>query len=390
EQRDSIELVSLLFDRLLDETRAGGTAQHLLARLQVPLLRVALTDRSFFTRRAHPARRLLNTVAETANAWMDASDGEVDTQLADKLQRAVDRVLGEFTGDLSLFERLVDDLEAHVNSLRRRAEIAERRQLEAAQGRDRLEQARAQAGAAIKERLAGKKIAPLTRALLEQAWSDALALAILRHGENSEAFHRRLAAADELLREPKERDDARLLVELEDGLGQVGLHGPEATQLARRVLDLPPSASAREDAPSPTELAVRLKTRQRLGDDEAPTSAEEPALPTPPSVEEQRTLARLKTLPFGTLFEFIVNQQGQRVQRKLAWYAPATGRCLLVNVRGTPASERRLEQLARLMTLGQARLVAQQEGSLIDRAWNALVSGLRQFAGKAPREATAS
>ncbi|MEO6967213.1 MAG: DUF1631 family protein [Rhodanobacteraceae bacterium] len=390
EQRDSIELVSLLFDRLLDETRAGGTAQHLLARLQVPLLRVALTDRSFFTRRAHPARRLLNTVAETANVWMDAGDGEVDTQLADKLQRAVDRVLGEFTGDLALFERLVDDVEAHVNSLRRRAEIAERRQLEAAQGRDRLEQARAQARTAIEERLAGKEVAPLTRTLLEQAWSDALALAILRHGENSEAFHRRLAAADELLREPAERDDARLLVELEDGLGQVGLHGPEATQLARRVLDLPPSPSARADAPSPTELAVQLKTRQRLGEDETPKAAEVHAPPIPPSVEEQRTLAHLKTLPFGTWFEFTVNQQGQRVQRKLAWYAPATGRCLLVNVRGAPAPERQLDQVARLMTLGQAQIVAQQEESLIDRAWNALVSGLRQFAGKSPQQAAAT
>ena len=150
EQRDVLELVSLLFDRLLDETRSGGTAQQLLARLQVPLLRVALADRSFFTRRAHPARRLLNTVAETANLWVDGSEGETDSALSEKLQRAVDRVLGEFTGDVALFDKLVDELDAHVSGLRRRAEIAERRQIEAAQGRNRLEQARAQASAAIR------------------------------------------------------------------------------------------------------------------------------------------------------------------------------------------------------------------------------------------------
>lgn len=388
EHRDTFELISLLFDRLMDETRSGGMAQQLLARLQVPLLRTALADRSFFTRRAHPARRLLNTVAETANTWMDTGEGDSDAALGDKLQRTVDRVLGEFSGDVSLFERLIDELDAQVHSLKRRAEIAERRQTEAAQGRDRLEQARARATSAIEERLAGRKVSPLTRALLEQAWCDALALAILRHGEDSEAFHRRLAAADELLREPGQRDNERIKVELEDGLAQIGLQGAEATQLANRVLDLPTeSATVGGENPSQTELAVRLKTRQKLGDDESSKQESEPPLP-PMGNEEHQALARLKTLPFGSWFEFTVNQQGQRVPRKLAWYTPATNRCLFVNARGTAAPERRLEQIAHLMVLGQARLMPKRDESLIDRAWNGLVSGLRQF-GVAPSAAGA-
>ncbi|HEY3520904.1 MAG TPA: DUF1631 family protein, partial [Rhodanobacteraceae bacterium] len=381
EHRDTVELISLLFDRLMDETRSGGSAQNLLSRLQVPLLRAALADRSFFTRRAHPARRLLNTVAETANTWMDTGEGEADTALADKLHRTVDKVLGEFSGDLSLFEKLVDELDSHVHTLKRRAEISERRQLEAAQGRDRLEQARARAASAIGERLAGRKVPPLTRALLEQAWCDALALAILRHGEDSEAFHRRLAAADELLREPEQRDNERLKVELQNGLEQIGLQGPEASQLTHRVLDLPHEAAM--PGGSATELAVRLKTRQKLGEDEAAKQDSEPALLTPLGPDEQRELAHLKTLPFGTWFEFTVNQQGQRVPRKLAWYTPATNRCLFVSARGTAGPERKLEQVARLMVIGQARLQQRQNESMIDRAWNALVSGLRQF-GIAP------
>ncbi len=386
EHRDTVELISLLFDRLMDETRSGGSAQNLLARLQVPLLRAALADRSFFTRRAHPARRLLNTVAETANTWMDTGEGEADAALADKLHRTVDRVLGEFSGDLSLFEKLVDELDAHVHTLKRRAEIAERRQLEAAQGRDRLEQARARATAAIGERLAGRKVPPLTRALLEQAWCDALALAILRHGEDSEAFHRRLAAADELLRDPAQRDNERLSVELQKGLEQIGLQGPEASQLAHRVLDMPHEAATPGEPTSQTELAVRLKTRQKLGDDEAAKQQDgEPALLTPLNAAEQRELAHLKTLPFGTWFEFTVNQQGQRVPRKLAWYTPATNRCLFVSARGTAGPERKLEQVARLIVLGQARPQPQQNESLMDRAWNALVAGLRQF-GMTPHE----
>ncbi|MBS0430866.1 MAG: DUF1631 domain-containing protein [Proteobacteria bacterium] len=389
EHRDTLDLIALLFDRLMDETRSGGSAQRLLSRLQVPLLRAALADRSFFTQRAHPARRLLNTVAETANTWMDTGEGESDTVLGDKLHRTVDRVLGEFSGDLSLFEKLVDELEAHVHTLKRRAEMSERRQLEAAQGRDRLEQARASAASAIQERLAGRTVPPLTRALLEQAWCDALALANLRHGEDSEAFHRRLAAADELLREPEQRDNERLRVELQNGLEQIGLQGAEASQLAHRVLDLPHAAGTPGETASQTELAMRLKARQKLGDDEAAKQENEPALLTPLNAEEQRALAHLKTVPFGTWFEFTINQQGQRVPRKLAWYTPATNRCLFVSARGTAGPERKLEQVARLMALGQVRLQPQREESLIDRAWNSLVAGLRQF-GMAPRAAAAA
>jgi hypothetical protein len=87
----------------------------------------------------------------------------------------------------------------------------------------------------------------------------------------------------------------------------------------------------------------------------------------------------LKQLPFGSWLEFTVNQQGQKVARKLAWFAPTSGRCLLVNARGAAAPERTLDQIARMMARGQVRLIPRQDGGMIDRAWNALVTGLRKF-----------
>ncbi|HEX6833301.1 MAG TPA: DUF1631 family protein, partial [Rudaea sp.] len=60
EDSDTIDLVGMLFDYIMKDTRAAGSTQAMLAKLQVPLLRVALKDKSFFTRRAHPARQLLN------------------------------------------------------------------------------------------------------------------------------------------------------------------------------------------------------------------------------------------------------------------------------------------------------------------------------------------
>ncbi|HEY9110565.1 MAG TPA: DUF1631 family protein [Rhodanobacteraceae bacterium] len=381
EHRDALDLVGLLYDQLLTETRSEGVAQQLLANLQVPLLRVALFDNDFFTVRNHPARRLLNLVLETANLWLDRSDDHFDVALNQRLQRSVERVASDFQGDLGVIEREVNDLDSHLRLLSRRAEIAERRQVEAAQGRDRLRDARAAAATAIGKRLAGHKTTPLVRALLENAWTDALTLTLLREGENSEAFRRRLAAADQLLGSPVERDDTKLAADLTHGLSQVGLQATEADQITRYALDLPQRATTQAAAPPPsqTELLIRLKSRHKPDEDEstAPAEAEPRKLPLTPS--ERRSLETLKKLPFGSWLEFTINQQGQKVARKLAWFAPASGRCLLVNARGAAAPERKLDQIARMMARGQVRLIPNQDGGMIDRAWTALVAGLRKF-----------
>jgi hypothetical protein len=374
--RDAVELVGLLYDQLLVATSVGGATQRLLAQLQVPLLRVALSDSDFFTVRNHPARRLLNLVLETANLWLDLTDGNADSALNQRLQHAVERVAHDRNPDL--FASEADDLDAYIKQLKRRAEIIERRHVEAAQGRERLLTAQASARAAVASRLATHDTTPLARALLERAWTDALTLAALREGESGEAYRRRLAVVDELLGSPNARDDHKLAIELERGLTEVGLPADEAQQAARHALDLPARTSDARPPVSQTALLIRLKSRPKPDENAAPHPAEsrEPRL-TPAA---RKALDHLQTLPFGTWLKFTVNQQGQKVACKLAWYAPASGHCLLVNARGAVARYRTLEQVARLMAIGQAQLRQRPDGSLLDRAWGALIGRLQTFA----------
>ncbi|MBU6416935.1 MAG: DUF1631 family protein [Xanthomonadaceae bacterium] len=380
EHRDALDLVGLLYDQLLTETRSEGIAQQLLASLQVPLLRIALSDSNFFTVRNHPARRLLNLVLETANLWLDRSDEKFDNALNQRLQRSVKRVVEDNTGDMGVIEKEADDLDTHLKLISRRAEIAERRQVEAAQGRDRLQDARAAAAKAIDARLSKRKTSPLVHALLENAWTDALTLTLLREGEHSEAYHRRLAAVDQLLDAPPERDNTRLAADFNHGLTQVGLQATEADQITRYALELPqqPPDAGSTPVPTQTELLIRLKSRHKPGEAEAG-----PAQPGPRKLpltsSERRALETLKTLPFGSWLEFTLNQQGQKAARKLAWYTPSSGRCLVVNARGAASPERTLEQIARMMARGQVSVLPNQDGGMIDRAWNALLAGLRKF-----------
>lgn len=399
---DTLDLVGMLFDFIAKDMRPTGATQSLLTKLQVPVLRVALRDKSFFTRRGHPARQLLNAIAETGQYWIDESEGDADRLLVEKMQLVVDRVGAEFDGRDELFDELLTDLSRHMGTLARKAEVAERRHVDAAKGRERLDIAREGAVQAVNERVRDRKVGRLARALLEQAWTDVLALTLLRQGADSEIYKRRIDVVDQLVAGPP-ADSAALRNELEQGLVQVGFHTDEVQSMLTQLLV--GAETAKDDSTaSRTELALKLKSKTRLGEDTAPVVATAPAAAgpdtlrsesaTPPgtprtataslelTADERQTLERLKTLPFGTWFEFVMNQQGDTVRRKLSWFSTLTGRCLFVNQRGARTEERSLQQLARDIVRKQAQIVTEERESLIDRAWHAIVATLKQFSGK--------
>ena len=383
EDSDTIDLVGMLFDYIGQNLSPRSGTRDLMSKLQVPVLRTALGDKDFFTRRNHPARVLLNSVAEASVLWMD--DEDPDRSFVDKMTSLVDRVSREFDGDLSLIENLLGDLSRHMNLLGKRAEMAERRHVDAAKGREKLEVARDRATTAVARLIKQRKPLPIVRAVLEQAWTDVLALTILRQGEDSQNYRRRLAVGDQLMRLGGDNEavalDATLREEVRTGLTQVGLHEDEVDNIIGELFE-PKKA---DDKTGEAEVALTLKSKPRLGGETAtppPAEAEE-APPVPLDAEEKRMLEHVRTLPFGTWFDFVTNQQGTTVRRKLAWFSPLTGRCLFVNQRGARADERSMEQLARDLVRGQVRLFKPEATSFIDRAWNAIRSTLQQFSGDA-------
>jgi len=229
--------------------------------------------------------------------------------------------------------------------------------------------------------------------MLERAWTDVLALTMLRQGEHSDAYRHQLTVADQLLaaadaeRTGGKPPSAALRQDVEKGLSQVGYHHDEIRAVVRHLL-APAEVPVEEDPASQTDVAIRLKSKSHLGqtvDEEKPLEAAQMRRATLRlNADEEQMVAQLKGLPFGTWFEFAVNQQGERARRKLSWFSPVTGHCLFVNARGVRvARANSLEQLAREIVRGQASMVAREQESLIDRAWNAVVGSLRQLTGGA-------
>jgi Protein of unknown function (DUF1631) len=437
-QGDTVELVAMLFEQLGQQLQQSGSARALLGDLQLPVLRMAIADHGFFEKPEHPARKLLDTVTGAANDWLDGSDDEINRPLAIKLEQLVTRASKE-PPSTGLYTSLLADIEHHLALLTRKAQAAERRHVEAAQGRERLDQARRRASELMAERFAQSPPRGLLRALLDRAWSDVLALTLLRHGEDSDDFRAQLAITDQLLGRLPVTDRLQLQVDVENGLQQIGMHAEESVQVAQRLL-----GSENPDPsvvlPSATDLALRLKQHQRLGEHagqeavaahplasasasapasapapapasasapvSAPASASAPAFAPSPaptskaasaststpastpapsrtpvaSPRARRIEQHLRELPFGSWFEFVDPTTGQLVQRKLAWYSPMSGRCLLVSRRGQRGEEMNLLQLAQEIASGRVCEMPTQRESLLDRAWRSLTGNLRQSA----------
>lgn len=376
---DTFDLLDMLYGQIQREVRPEAVATDLLTRLQVPVARAALSDPAFFVRDQHPARELLNAVAEAGANWL--GDEDVDPQLVQKLGQAVDQVVNEYDGDVAVFDTANEEIQQHFRALAHKAELAERRHVEAARGKERLEAAKQQASTSI-EQLCAQAVPPrFVQALLKQAWSDVLTLTLLRNGETSPQWQQRqqetarIAEVTCLTPGAAERDDV-LGNEVESALLQVGYHQDEAAAIARRLS----TPGGEDDSSSRTELTARLRARTRLGE-QADASDPRKVAPLARSTAEDDCYRQLRTLPFGTWFEFTTNQQGDVRRQRLSWYSLITDNALFVNQRGQKVGEHSLDALARLMAHGQVRIVTEDKGRLIDRAWQATLRTLRSLAG---------
>ncbi|EQD68495.1 protein containing DUF1631, partial [mine drainage metagenome] len=156
---------------------------------------MAILDRRLFAQRAHPARRLLDTLADAAKGWSRESDP--DLRLLGDVRAVVERLLQDFDDDIGVFERLLKEFGAQLETHRKRAELTELRAAEAARGREKLEHARRSAANAVLDHLQDQNPPQLVRSLLTRPWANYLVLLLLRQGAASPEYRAALHFMDD-------------------------------------------------------------------------------------------------------------------------------------------------------------------------------------------------
>jgi hypothetical protein len=385
---DAIDLVSLVFQFVVQDRNLPFEIQALLGRLQIPYVRVAIRDKHLFAQKEHPARRLLNAMAEASVSWSRTADH--DGRYLALLQDIVDRIVREYHDDFSLFEELLAEFERAVAQAQRRAEIAEQRAAEAAQGRERLAQARKAAQQAVSARVDGREMPSLVREILTKPWTNFLVLTHLRQGASSREWTSAVNLVDALVWSvaPKTTpaETARLhglipqmQAYLRRGLSVVGFHESDAERLINGLTALLFAMHQRHPAPSQpaveaAEAAVHAAAA-RQAHATAPTTEEpDEMLGAEPLPDDDEYLIKARNMKLGTWLEFS-GSLGECERAKLSWISPISARLLFVNRKGLMVAERNLFLLARELRDGRARIL--EVAPIFDRALDGIMSRLR-------------
>jgi hypothetical protein len=413
---DTIDLVGMLFNFMLDDEQLPDSLKSLLSHLHTPYLKVALLDKKFFASARHPARCLLDLMAAAGARWV--REGEDDEKVYQRIRGVVERIIHEFDQDLGFFDELLADFVGFVKVLERRADLAAQRSVEAEKGLDQLSEARELAGREIVERIAGAVLPDPLLELLQQPWTDLLVFNYLRHGSASESWRAALDVVQSVVdstRVDPGRDRAELEAahtslntEIEAGLNSLGYdrdHGQRLlqalrdaqqqalqgeppkldTQIYTRVAPPARSAIARQIQ---HERASQIKQQKTAPQAESPQKSQadksplqlQPSRPKPRHVSRQEKMLaeKLSRVSFGTWFEFRQGMDGPAQRLRLSWYSSISGNYMFVNHSGVKTAVKTLPELLRGMNEGNIIMLDAENKNFFERALSSVLGKLNK------------
>ncbi len=384
QQANTIDLVGMLFNFIIEDASLSQTSKTILSNLHSLYLQVALQDASLFTQHQHPARKLLNGMAQAGVVYQSATE---ESALQQKMQATVVEALRSYKNDNQIFEDLLQDFNSFVATLKQRVELRERRAVEAAKGRDKLLAARNQACALVKSLVQASPPPAIIRTFLEHTWVDVLVFAFLRHGPASPQWQRYAEVAQQLAWSgsflDKAADQQRLtdlrkplLEDLQKGLELLGSHHPD---IIRKLLqDLVACQHAVQTRQ--TALAETISTdlpSSPLGTMLGEEHSLEPATPVENlSSKAQEIAYTLEHISFGSWFEFY----SPPATLKLSWFSPTTRNYMFVDASGQRVAIKPLTTLALEIEQGKARIMEKSRTTpLMDRALTAIQKIFQHF-----------
>ncbi len=403
----TIELVAMLFDFIFETKDLPDSMKVLVGRLQIPVLKAAMLDGAFFSKKSHPSRLLVNALAHAGIGW-SATMGTEDP-LYKKIEHIVHRILDEFSDDIGLFDTLRKELETFLAEEEKSAEATIQSSAEEINQRDRHEIARVVANSEIEKRLELHPVPNFLGSFLRERWIGVLAQLYLQ-GEESETWASALATLDDLVWsvQPKRATDERrrlvamlpnLLKRLHGGLQNVVWEPGEREQFMANLVEahaaaVKPSlasvpmpttavaeaaAAAAEEATAKGDVVTAAKARA-LAEAMAPAP---PPAPTEPAVEivQDRFAELAASLERGMWIEF-EGEDGQLAFAKLAWVSPLRGTYLFTNRQGQKAVSLTADELADRFRNDRARLVEAEP--LVDRAFVSMMASLEEKFGEQP------
>ncbi|MDX5362997.1 MAG: DUF1631 domain-containing protein [Pseudazoarcus pumilus] len=347
-----IDIVATLFDFIFDDDRVPTPMKALIGRMQLPVLKLALSDHAFFSDRQHPARRLINTLAQAASTW----DGEFtdDSSLYLIAEPLVQRIQDSGGNDVAAFSSGLAALDAFLAEQERLADERAVTLTDKLTEREVAEIARSVAIGTVARYLSDESVPQVIRALLDPHWTAVLADAAREGGENGDRWVDAVATMDDLVWsvQPKTSADERqrlvrllpgLIARLKQGLEACGMAEAERSAFFSELVKL--HANAVKNGMQPVVKSAGQPVAEGMHDDFPPDDG-------------------LDELKRGDWVELLL-EAGHRRAVRLTWISPARTMFLFANRQGVRAVALTRSELARKFERNEALLI--DDEPLMDR-----------------------
>lgn len=412
---DVINLVTMLYEAIWQDGSVPIPIKELIGRTQITIMKIALSDSTFFNEENHPGRALLNEFASAGIGWTAVEDLESDP-LYKKIEKSVQQILDGYEDDVGFFEELLKDFKTFRAHEAAKAHRLEQRIHKAKEGQERTDDAKALVTQRIEERILGRDLHPFVQDLLENAFHKFMVLLVLKEGPGSKAWKQAINTIDVLqwsVQEHQEEADRgrlntinpRLLNNLRKAFRIAGIEPeeidaliaglqeaqeasfvlpeavPEATSLEALELeliedDLPMEQT--DEADTTTALASeQVETRLELAE-----AGEETHAPSTEKSDELEILADddpymqlVEDFSIGTWVEFLGEEENQNIRCKLAARINAIDKLIFVNRQGVKVAEQTKMGLARELKQQTVKVVS--DGLLFSRALETVIGNLR-------------
>ena len=213
-EKATIEIVALMFQSILAEDRIPPVIRVWFARLQIPVLRVALSETEFFGSLQHPARRLIDRLGSCVLGFnVTVSGGAMESEV-----RRIVQVIEQYpeTGR-RVFQIVYDEFEKFLSKFLSE-QTSTARVVTLAQQVEQKETMAIQYTIEMRNMLNDMPVREGIREFLFKVWAEVLAIAAMKNGpQHQETITFKRAAADLVWAasaKPNREDRARVIADL--------------------------------------------------------------------------------------------------------------------------------------------------------------------------------
>ncbi len=289
EERATIEIVALLFQSILTEDRIPAAVRVWFARLQMPVLRVAVTEPDFFATIDHPARRLIDRMGACVMGFDSAASG-VGAALEKEVKRIVQVVEAYPDTGRRVFQTVLIEFEKFLEHYFKNENEMTKRGVSLAQQVEQRETLAIQYTIELRRMLNEVPVQEGVRQFLFHVWADVLATTAVRYtaqGEQTKAMKRAAAdliwsASAKVTREERAEVIRRLpllLKSLREGMLAAGMDAAKQDEHIQQLNNSLAAAFTAKAAVIPDErlreLMEQLETLEELLPDAADVEIDE-------------------------------------------------------------------------------------------------------------------